>query len=152
MDFDLSLLLYKQMILPCFEYCDFIVESGPDDLVKKLQTLQNHCLRSCKRIRDPRLITRTAPHADCSINRLQERRDLNITGLMYKRSRQVNNLVVPARVLRSNAKMLLNLERPKDNRYMFSPLYRGAAIWDKVAPEVQEIATYGQFMNTIKNK
>ena len=71
MDFELSLLLYKQMILPCFEYCDFVVESGPENLPKEIQTLQNHCLRCCKGIRDPRMISRADLHADCTIKKLR---------------------------------------------------------------------------------
>ena len=139
------------MILPCFEYADFVVDSGPDGCAKSLQTIQNHCLWCCKGIRDPRLITRTALHADCSINRLHERRRLNILGLMYKHSRYVDNLIAPTRVLRSNAKMLMKLQRPKGQLYSDSPLYRGSFYWNKLDHEVQILVTHKLFMNKIKN-
>ena len=93
MDFELSLLLYKQIVLPCFEYWDFVVESGPEDLPKEIQTLQNHCLRCCKGIRNPRLISRTALHAECMIKKLSVRRNINLLSLMYKGSLKQDALV-----------------------------------------------------------
>ena len=53
MDESLALLMYKQMILPALDYCDFILESASDTLTESLQTIQNHCLRCCLNIFDP---------------------------------------------------------------------------------------------------
>ena len=53
MDKDLSLLLYKQMILPVFDYGDFLVDGAPEDNIEPLQTIQNHCLRCVLNIYDP---------------------------------------------------------------------------------------------------
>ena len=47
MDRELSLLMYKQMVLQSLDYCEFVIEAGPAGLVKGIQTIQNHCLRCC---------------------------------------------------------------------------------------------------------
>ena len=150
MDEPLALLLYKQMILPTFDYCDFVIESGPEGLVGDLQTVQNHCLRCCKGIMDPRDISRIELHTSCSCKWLHCRRKENLLGLMYKHSRVSDNLIAPMRVLRSNVMMKLKLQRPKGNQYKLSPLYRGSFVWDKLHADDQKIATYECFMNKIR--
>ena len=45
---EIALEIYKIMILPVFDYCDYVVESGPVAAVRKLQTMQNKSLRVCK--------------------------------------------------------------------------------------------------------
>ena len=55
-DMDLCTLMYKQMMLPVFDYCDFILESCPVDSYNNLQTIQNHSLHCCMGIWDPRLM------------------------------------------------------------------------------------------------
>ena len=151
MDESLALLMYKQMIMPALEYCDFLVESGPVGLAEGLQTIQNHCLRCCLGIIDPRLITREALHIRCKCNWLWSRRQRNLLSLMYKHTRNPDNLIVPARTLCSNVMMKIKLQRPKGQLYRDSPLYRGSFLWDKVPPNKQEIVTYDLFMNTVKN-
>ena len=71
---------------------------------------------------------------------------------MYKHTREPTNLIVPGRVLRSNAKMLIRLQRPVGQLYRDSPLYRGSFFWDKLLPAEQKILTHNLFMNKIKSK
>ena len=72
--------------------------------------------------------------------KLQEKGKL--LSLMYKHSRNPDNLIVPVRVLRSNVMMKLKLQRPGGYLYPKSPLYRGAVEWDKLPPDKQEILTH----------
>ena len=150
MDRELSLLMFRQMILPTFEYCDFVLESGPEGLVQELQTVQNHCLRYCLGIADPRLITRVALHVTCKCKWLHDRRRINLLCLMYKHSRNADNLIIPTRVLRSYVQMKIKLQRPKSQLYRDSPLHRGAALWDKVLPPDQELMSLDLFMAKMK--
>ena len=73
-DPDLGLCIYKHMILPTFDYGDFIVEGASKDPRKYLQTVQNHCLRACFGIRDPRSITGEELHTRGGCAMLTERR------------------------------------------------------------------------------
>ena len=149
MDTPLALLMYKQMIVPALEYCNFIFGSGPDGMGKELQTIQNHCLRCCLGIVDPRLIRTDALHTSCECDRLAYRRRRSVLSLMYKHSKRADNLIVPNRVLRSNTLLKFKLQRPKGELYRKSPLYRGSLIWNTLDPECQHAATINVFMSKI---
>ena len=45
-DENTALDIYKTMILPVFDYCDYVVESGPVTAVRRLQTTQNKCFNT----------------------------------------------------------------------------------------------------------
>ena len=150
MDQELSLLMYKQMILPSLEYCDFVLESGPVGLVEEVQTIQNHCLRCCLGIVDPRLITRIALHTECKCKWLGQRRKENLLVIMYKHTRDEDNLIVPGRVLRSNVMRKVKLQRPSGQLYRDSPLYRGAMEWDKLTVIEQDTDSCAKFAQLIK--
>ena len=150
MEEETSLTLYKQMVLPVLDYCDFVLEGAPEGLVDDLQTLQNHCLRTSLGIWDPRLISRTELHRRCKCDKLELRRNEHLLSLMYRYTRDPDNLVVDVRVLRSNSKRKIKLQRPKDNLYKKSPLYRGNLLWSKLTAEDQNIATHSLFMKKLQ--
>ena len=149
MDTPLALLLYKQMIVPSLEYCTFIYESGPEGFCKELQTVQNHCLRCCLEIVDPRLIRINDLHERCECRELSYRRRRSVLNLMYKHSRKGDNLIVPSRVLRSNALLKFKLQRPKGELYRKSPLYKGVCFWNELDAETQNASTIEIFMSKI---
>ena len=95
------------MILPVLDYCDYIVDSGPVPRRRKMQTMQNRCLRVCLGIRDPRDISTDALHVLCSIVRLNERRRTHLLSLIFRLSKNADNVVVPVRAPRGNAKVRL---------------------------------------------
>ena len=61
-----------------------------------------------------------------------------------------DNLVVPARILRSNDKRKIKLQCPKGALYRNGPLYRGSMLWDKLDAATQNIVTHRLFMAEIK--
>ena len=150
-DQELCTLIYKHMILPVLDYGDFVIEGANDEFGDSLQVLQNHCLRVCLSIYDPRLISRKELHALCFCKFLYERRRCSLLNLMYKFSRNPDNVVVPVRILRDNLRIKLKVQRPKDQLYRNSPLYRGYRVWSKLDPNVQASISLGKFMNTVKN-
>ena len=102
---------------------------------------------------DPSFIsTYDALHVTCFCKRLNVRREESLLRILYKHTRNETNLIVPGRVLRSNAKMLVKLQRPVGQLYRDSPLYRGSMVWDRLLPADQKILTHGLFMNKIKSK
>ena len=151
MNQDLCILIYKQMILPVMEYGDFVFEGANNEFEETLQILQNHCLRVCLAIYDPRLISRKDLHALCLCEPLSVKRRCNLLNLMYKFASQPDNVVVPVRILRDHDKIKLKVQRPKDQLYRNSPLYRGYRLWSKLDAEVQSAASLGKFKNLIKS-
>ena len=146
MDEELALLLYKQMILPVFDYCDVIIESANDTSVEELQTIQNHCLRCCLGIWDPRDITRIALHAQCDCKMLKNRRERSLLSRVYTISRNPENVTLPARELRNADKVKIKTQRPKGQLYRDSPLYRGSIVWDRLKGPHQRQDTRTKFL------
>ena len=147
---ELAILSFKQMVLPTFDYCDILIESGPEDLIKEIQTIQNHCLRCCLGIIDPRLISINDLHTECSCKKLLLRRRETLLCRMYKFSRVPGNCIVATRALRSNAKWKIKTQRPHGQLYRDSPLYRGVFLWDTLDAEVQNLPGLDQFLSKIR--
>ena len=53
-----AMLVYKQTILPYFEYCDFLIDSCCKKELDKMEKLQYRALRIIHKIRNPRDISR----------------------------------------------------------------------------------------------
>ena len=53
-----AMLVYKQTILPYFEYCDFLIDSCCEKELDKMEKLQYRALRIVHKIRNPRDISR----------------------------------------------------------------------------------------------
>ena len=82
-DVHTSLILYKSMILPHFDYGDIIYAASSQENLNELQILQNKCLRLC-----------TKSAFDININQLHnlsktsllsDRRNTHLLNLMYNR-------------------------------------------------------------------
>ena len=146
MDKQLSVLLYKQMVLPVFDYTSFIFDGALVNAKSCLQTIQNHCLRCCMSIKDPRDISRTDLHSLCNCSLLVTRRNTEILCLMYKFSKQPDNVLVPARVLRNNNKIKLKVPRPNSALYRRSPLYRGNTLWYNLNANQHHLDTKFKFL------
>ena len=149
-DEGLAILMYKQMVLGVFDYGDFVLESSTDDLIDEIETLQNHCLRACLRIRDPRTITSEALRIRCGCKSLISRRRENLLCIMYKYAGDPENVMVPVRALRGNVKVKLKLQRPGGELYRRSPQYRGFLEWNELDAEVQKLPCYKSFVNDVK--
>ena len=152
MDKDLALLMYKQMIMPALEYGDIMLESGPDLLYKSVQTIQNHCLRCCLNILDPRLITIDELHTTCKCIKLVHRRNVNLLSMVHTFASSPDNVIIPVQVLRNNDKRKLKLQRPKGQLYRDSPMYRGMLLWDRLEATTQNIMDHDSFMIAIKKE
>ena len=141
----LSLAIYKSMILPVLDYCDYIIDSGPVALIRRLQTLQNKCLRLCLGIKDPRDIAVADLHLRCKLSLLRERRNCHLLLLMYHRSKDLSQIMVPVRELRNNANIKFKVNRPILESFRKSPLYRGMLGWNKLEAVVQHANTVDIF-------
>ena len=150
MDSELALLLYKTMILPILEYGDIVLDGGPETLVGEIQTIQNHCLRACLHIWDPRSISRIALHDKCKVKWLKERRTASLLCRMYRLSRDPEHVIVPVRELRGNVYIKLKVQRPKGETYRKSPKYRGHLAWNELGSEVQQLPSYEKFVTEIR--
>ena len=150
-DEELSLTIYKSMVLPIFDYCDFVLDAGPVNSVRGLQTVQNRCLRLCLGILDPRDITTAALHTRCSLVKLFIRRRKHILSIMYNWTRDPEHTVQPTRVLRNNTLVKVKVARPILESFCDSPLYRGMLLWQELKAGVQHSGTIDIFKAQLQN-
>ena len=77
-------------------------------------------------------------HKDAELDKLLARRTKQVLVLMYRRSKNEDNLIQPARVLRGNNMIKFRLRRPIKNCYVNSPEYRGSRLWDRLTERQQQ--------------
>ena len=82
-----SIMLYKQMILPFMEYAGFMFVACNLEDRRELQKCQNDALRLCVRSKIPDRVKFSEMHAKCKIISLEQRRQIQLLLLMYKKSK-----------------------------------------------------------------
>lgn len=145
-----SLLVYKTMILPLFEYSNLVYSLVPVALRKKLQRLQNRSLRIIF-FRDSHLAT-SQLHDKAKLVPLSQRADTQLLCLMFRRSFDNNKfpLLPPTVETRSMHKIKFQIPRPKKERFRHFPVYRGSQLWDNLPADVQQADSYQGFKSKVK--
>ena len=138
-----STILYKSMILPYIDYSDIIYEATNTANLRKLQRLQNQCLRICARSRDH--IPTTELHCRYKVGVLESRRQAHLNNYMFKQ--QNNTDLVDQRMIRTRAHngTLFKVEYPYLEKYKQSTYYRGALLWNGLSAATRNIASYTSF-------
>ena len=136
-------LIYKQTILPVIEYCGFIYNGLTDTIRKRLQRIQNRCLRVC--LRTQRMHPVAELHTGSGADYIDVRFDLQLlllvhkymysgkefeagVGITFKRTNPA------ARQTRSVGTAELNVPRDIKRSYRKSPIYRGICLWNSLPP------------------
>ena len=143
-----AIVLYKHAIVPILEYGNFIVDSGPQTGIRRLQTQQNNGLRICTRSKVID-ISINQLHKTCKVARLETRRKKQLACLMYRHTTNPENCVIQRNRTRSDKKVKMKVERPHREKYRKGPLYRGMLIWDELDCYIQDAETVDQFKTKI---
>ena len=137
------------MVLPVLEYCPIVIDGAPAWAPRKLQVLQNNCLRACNGINDPRDAEVNALHEDANLDPLETRRNKQLLLQMYKLSRKEESTVPAVRQLRNHGKLKLKVSRPIKDIYTKSPLHRGSRLWNRLDEVQHHAATSQEFHNSL---
>ena len=86
------MLIYKQAILPLFEYAGFVLTTCNIRQRKELEKLQNNALRLCKRYYLLDMVIIDLLHNECRIRRLEQRRCKQLLRLMFLHSNNDDNV------------------------------------------------------------
>ena len=146
-------LVYKQMVVPYFDYANFTIDCTTDSLIGKLQKIQNRGLRVCKYSNMYERSSATELHNYFDIKFLQHRRYTQLLMMMFKQSK-TKGLIVPVegRRTRGDHKVKFKASRPF-NRFVNtdkSPWYRGVKAWNRLPAETQNIEKVAQFKFQIR--
>ena len=147
-------LVYKQTIMPVLEYCGYLFNGITHAQHKRLQHVQNRCLRTSLNVKLRYHVSDL--HKDAEIDYLSTRYDLQLVMLVYKYLHSETHdssalglvLQQPApcgRVMRSTGTGLLEWPNSKLLGYRKSPLYRGISLWNSLSIECRRAETKETF-------
>ena len=145
--------IYKTMIRPHLEYIDFIIESGNKDNIDRIDKLQDRALRRIEYCIDPaERVEYTVLREKYKIEPLDVRRKRSLLGIMFKQSKEIDNLEVISHDinLRSRGRIKLKNKFSGLSKLHASPYYRGCALWTKLPENVQKAENITVFKNYIK--
>ena len=144
-----ALLIYKQAVLPYFDYGGFLLVSCNQGQRKDLQTLQNNALRICLRYKLADQISERNLHLEPNLQSLEQRRNLQLLKLMYQQSRDVRNIKVPVRPTRAADKIVFNVPSRCNTKYLNSAYYLGIQRWNILSEQTQRMENIKKFEKSI---
>ena len=144
-----ALLIYKQAVLPYFDYGGFLLASCNQGQRKDLQTLQNNALRICLRYRLADRISERTLHIEGKLQSLEQRRNIQLLKLMYQQSKNIYNIKVPVRPTRATEKIVFNIPTRCTTKYLSSCYYLGTQLWNKLTENTQRMANIKGFEKCI---
>ena len=140
------------MILPFIEYGDICVTSATVENRRKLQVVQNNCLR-CALVRD-RDIRVAELHDDAHLLKLNYSREQHLLNLMYDVSRQEPlNLKGKRKTgprTHSSNKKLLKIRHPKTEKFKKSMSYLGPKKWNALPEQIQTTDSKIEFKSKLQ--
>ena len=148
-----ALNIYKNMILPIFEYGDILLVSASATLRKRMQILQNKALK-CALGLDPTTGSDEV-HRLAKLEKLSDRRDLHLTQIMF---RQKENPFLWKRkkrrtsgvTTRSGRKKQFVIPRAKTEKFKKSITIKAPTAWNSLPESMQKIQDLRLFKFSLK--
>ena len=141
--------IYKQMMLPLFDYSGFLLLSCTLGQKRELQRIQNKCIRTCLLYNRIEHVTIERLHNEMKIISLEQRRRIQCLTLMYRLSKKTIYVKKPTVNTRGNVKTKFTLMSKCTSKYLNSPLYRGSILWDNLDKNIQDLPTLKCYVSEI---
>ena len=144
-----ALLVYKQAVLPYFDYSGFLLLSATQKQIKDLQTLQNNALRICLRYNLVDRVSEERLHNEALLQKLEQRRKKQLMKLMYYQSKNVKNVKKSERQTRAADKIVFKIPGKCNTKFLNSTYYIGAQLWNDLTLNVQRSENIVKFDKSI---
>ena len=138
-----SILIYKTMILPYFDYGDIVYMFASKNELNKLERLQERCINICTRTYGRDNISNI--RAEHKLPTLEKRRKCHINNFMYKRDTNIEENIDSSIQTRSKTSKKFIVNKPNIEAYKRSIIYSGATTWNALKPETKNIQIYEAF-------
>ena len=157
--FSAALMVYKQMVLPFFDYLDILVDSGPNYYVDKLKNLQFRGIKIVYQyyIDGEKISNKDEErlHQKLGLEFLNKRRIKHLLYTMYGlKTRRPDLLDCKDKgiVLRSSTKIQFAYEKLNSDLYVKSPYIRGNHYWKQLSSDLQNIKTKTEFKRQLTDE
>ena len=144
-----ALLIYKQAVLPYFDYGGFLLLSCNRGQTKDLQILQNNALRICLRYNLADKISEERLHNEGKIQSLVQRQKQQMLKLMYYQSKKECNIKEPNRHTRAADKIVFDIPSRCTAKFLNSSYYIGSQLWDTLPGDTQRMENLSDFEKSI---
>ena len=131
--------IYKQIILPIFDYAGFLILACNTSDRSDLQKIQNDILRICFKVKLNDRVSIKDLHTKSKLISLEQRMRKQLLWLMYKESLDQNNRKQSNRILRSNEKYIFKVDNKIGTKYQRSPFYTGTLLWNEWPADTQKL-------------
>ena len=143
--------IYKQTILPIFDYGGFMLISCNTSDRHNLQVLQNNTLRTCYNVKRCDKLCISSMHKRANLLSLEQRRTFQLLGFMYLYKEDAQNLIVANRQTRAADCSQFHVERYNFCKYKNSPYYKGAELWKLLPIDIVTLDSIIQFKHLLKS-
>ena len=137
-----SSLVYKVMIMPHFDYVDFVIDSAVKQKTDRLERLHKRAIRTIEYELVPEMKRPLEElYTRYNLTSLYQRRIEHLLFFMYKvgkHSRENLDLQRPKIELRSKNKVKFKNKFTNITKVQNSPLYRGVFLWDQLPETLQK--------------
>ena len=124
--------IYKQTILPIFDYGGFLIDSCTQKLRDDLQKLQNKALRIIHGYRLDNSPSVKDLHNRSGLLSLEQRREKQLLHMMLWYSKSEKHLFKGNRRTRLQCKINFKVLPLKTRKYINSPMNRGNILWNRL--------------------
>ena len=138
LNFEASLSVYKQTILPIIDYSGFLLLTCTSSDLDELQVIQNDVLRICNRSKLSDRISRIELHKICKSIGLKQRMQKQLLWLMYILLRDDTYLRMAPQETRSAQKVVFKVPAKILPIYERSPYYQGITLWNELEKDTQK--------------
>ena len=135
--------IFKSMILPYFDYGDVIYSTAGQEMLDKLQRLQNRCLKMCLNVNNRS--NTDALHTITNCPELAERRRAHVNNFMHGRLSREQLLDTRDIRTRVHDAPLFKIVVPKNETYKRSVEYAGSQQWNSLAADTRNIRDASAF-------
>ena len=142
--------IYKQTILPLFDYAGFLLISCNKKDRGDLQIIQNNCLRMCYNVRLLDRLGLIELHREANLVSLEQRRHIQLLCLMYIYKKFVNVERVFARNTRQGCRYNFRLDNHQSTKYKNSPYFKGTVLWDRLPDTTIGLGSLLEFKREIR--
>ena len=134
-----AILVYKQTILPIFDYAGFMLISLNNGDKYDLQVIQNDALSFCKNIYMSDKISIPKIHDSICLLSLEQRRQKQLLNIMHIQALKGNSRVVTNVNTRRQTKYVFKTDTKMGKKYQRSSFFLDTRLWDALDKETQDL-------------
>ena len=147
-----ALAIYKQTILPVFDYASFLLISCNKSDRHDLQVIQKDALRTCYNVKRRDKYYVVIMHKQAKLLSLEQRRSLQLLHLMYLHKNDIGNMRIMNCNTRTARHEQFYVERYNNIKYKNSPYYKGTELWDLLPLDIIQSDSIFQFKQSLKRR